>query len=60
MGVDTLLTEGELYTSFSRKMLKQTGIPSIDETKFCATKGRSVTFWPLGKDTDKIIGEDIY
>jgi hypothetical protein len=41
-------------------MLKQMGIPNIDETKAYATNGRAVTFWPFEKDTSKIIGEDIY
>lgn len=60
IGDDTLVTEGELYTPFSGKMLKQMGIPNIDETKVYAAKGRAVTFWPFEKDSGKIIGEDIY
>ena len=60
MGDDTLVTEGELYTPFKGAMLKQMGLPDIDETKDYATKGRAVTFWPFEKDTGKIIGEDIY
>ena len=60
IGDDTLVTEGQLYTPFSGAMLKQMGLPNIDETKMYATKGRTVTFWPFEKDTGKIIGEDIY
>ncbi len=60
IGDDTLVTEGELYTPFSGAMLKQMGMPDIDENKFYATRGRTVTFWPFEKDTGKIIGENIY
>ncbi len=60
IGDDTLVTEGELYTPFSGAMLKQMGLPDIDENKMYATKGRTVTFWPFEKETGKIIGEDIY
>jgi hypothetical protein len=60
IGDDTLVTEGQLHTPFSGAMLKQMGLPNIDETKMYATKGRTVTFWPFEKETGKIIGEDIY
>ncbi len=60
IGDDTLVTEGELYTPFSGAMLKQMGLPNIDENKMYATRGRTVTFWPFEKSTGKIIGEDIY
>ena len=60
IGDDTLVTEGQLHTPFSGKMLKEMGLPDIDETKMYATQGRTVTFWPFERDTGKIIGEDIY
>ena len=60
IGDDTLVTEGELYTPFSGAMLKQMGLPEVDENKHYATSGRAVTFWPFEVDTGKIIGEDIY
>lgn len=60
IGDDTLVTEGELWTPFSGETLAQMGMENIDKTKFYATKGRTVTFWPFEKDTGKIIGEDIY
>ena len=60
IGDDTLVTEGELYTPFSGAMLKQMGLPEVDEKKNYATSGRAVTFWPFEVDTGKIIGEDIY
>ena len=60
IGEDTIVTEGELYTPFSGAMLKEMGLPDIDENKIYATRGRAVTFWPFDQSTGKIIGEDIY
>ena len=50
IGDDTLVTEGELYTPFSGAMLKQMGLPEVDENKHYATSGRAVTFWPFEVD----------
>lgn len=60
IGDDTLVTEGELYTPFSGEQLTAMGLEGFERTKYYATKGRTVTFWPFERSTGKIIGEDIY